>query len=36
MMPTGKMLGYISRFNKADGGKDILPYTYLRGCRWPA
>ena len=28
--PTGNVLGYTARFNKADGGKDILPYTYCQ------
>lgn len=27
---NGKVLGYTARFNKVDGGKDILPYTYCR------
>jgi hypothetical protein len=26
--PTGRSLGYTTRFNKPDGGKDVLPYTY--------
>jgi 5S rRNA maturation endonuclease (ribonuclease M5) len=27
---TGEVLGYTAQFNKPDGGKDILSYTYCR------
>jgi hypothetical protein len=26
--PTGRLLAYTARFNKPDGGKDVLPYTF--------
>ena len=28
--PTGRLLGYTARFKKADGGKEVLPYTYCQ------
>ena len=34
MDAAGRLLGYAVRFDKADGGKDVMPLVYVEGQGW--